>query len=250
MRKKSRFVCDINCVCITFIIQCCFSLPKKCLRIHTFFLFFVFTAIIIIVIGLLLFRGAFKLLLLFFTIYLRFLSLSHFRIFVSIIFFLLSLIGNFLFLPSLPLLLFWISPHIESVRCLHTSMCTHFVCVCVYAIHLYYYLRIFTCAFLLLPLFSMTASIHGIGNFRELQNFAFGFSDFFFLSFCNCTEIVLSSEIEKKIMSINDTTINNKTPEQTVNDEFFFKAKQNFLFGKIVVNFLMHILNQKQSKEN
>lgn len=56
-------------------------------------------------------------------------------------------------------------PSYQAVRCLHPYVCSHCVCVCLYAIHSDCYLRIFTCAFLWLPLFSMTASIRGISAF-------------------------------------------------------------------------------------
>lgn len=140
----------------------------------------------------------------FLTIYLcvsRFIAFSHFRIYVSLIFFLLSLIGNFLFLPLLLLSrsLFWISPHIELYGVyIHTS--AHIVCVCLCAIHSDCYLRIFTCAFLWLPLFSMTASIRGISafllEFPWVTKLFVRFQWFFLSLFYNCTEFKSCCPVE------------------------------------------------------
>lgn len=198
--------------------------------------------------------GAFKLLLLFFTIYLLFLSLSHFRFphFLFVISY-----WQFSFSAVVAVVVILNFPSYRTVRCLHTSMYTQFVCVCVYAIHLYYYLRIFTCAFLLLPLFSMIVSIHGIsfffGEFSWVTKLFVQFQ--WFLSSLiapnsNCV-VQWNREKDNEHQRHHDKQQNTGTNRKR---RIFFrlssKAKQNFLFGKIVFNFLMLILNRKQSKKN
>lgn len=78
-------------------------------------------------------------------------------------------------------------PSYRAVRCLHPYVCSHCVCVCLCNSFGLLFTYFYMCFFMVAALFNDRVNTWCFGffywNFRELQNFSFGFSDFFSRSF-------------------------------------------------------------------